>query len=105
LGPIRMDVNAAWDLAAHDISIANYWLEALPVSVAARGGSWINTGIEDAVFAHLWYPDAVMVNLHVSWLSPRKVRDITIVGEKGMLMFDDMKLFTPLRLYTQQDTP
>src|SRR3954452_14788015 len=84
LGPIRMDVNAAWDLAAHDVSIANYWLEALPSSVAAHGGSWINAGIEDAVFAHLWYPDGIMVNLHVSWLSPRKVRDITIVGEKGM---------------------
>src|SRR5439155_12957767 len=28
LGPVRLDVNAAWDLAAHDISIANYWLDA-----------------------------------------------------------------------------
>src|SRR5262249_52013185 len=28
LGPIRGDVNAAWDLASHDIAIANYWLAA-----------------------------------------------------------------------------
>lgn len=104
LGPIRMDVNAAWDLAAHDVSIANYWLEALPESVAAHGGSWINAGIEDAVFAHLWYPGGVMVNLHVSWLSPRKVRDITIVGENGMLTFDDMNLSEPVRLYDKQVT-
>jgi predicted dehydrogenase len=104
LGPIRMDVNAAWDLAAHDVSIANYWLEALPASVAAHGGSWINAGIEDAVFAHLWYPGGVMVNLHVSWLSPRKVRDITIVGENGMLTFDDMNLSEPVRLYDKQVT-
>jgi predicted dehydrogenase len=104
LGPIRMDVNAAWDLAAHDISIANYWLQGLPLSVAAHGGSWINSGIEDAVFAHLWYPHGIMVNLHVSWLSPRKVRDITVVGEQGMLTFDDMNLSEPLRLYDKQVT-
>ena len=50
-----------------------------------------------------------MVNLNVSWLSPRKVRDITVVGEKGMLTFDDMNLSEPLRLYdkgvTDQRTP
>jgi predicted dehydrogenase len=104
LGPIRMDVNAAWDLAAHDVAIANYWLQGLPLSVAAHGGSWINDGIEDAVFAHLWYPNGIMVNLHVSWLSPRKVRDITVVGETGMLTFDDMNLSEPLRLYDKQVT-
>ncbi|HEV2856139.1 MAG TPA: Gfo/Idh/MocA family oxidoreductase [Thermoanaerobaculia bacterium] len=104
LGPIRMDVNAAWDLAAHDVAIANDWLHAAPLHAAAQGGSWINDGIEDAVFANLWYPDGVMVNLHVSWLSPRKVRDITVVGEKGMLTFDDMNLSEPLRLYDKQVT-
>lgn len=104
LGPIRMDVNAAWDLAAHDVAIANYWLQTLPTSAAAQGGSWINAGIEDAVFANFWYPQGVMVNLHVSWLSPRKVRDITVVGEKGMLTFDDMNLSEPLRFYDRQVT-
>lgn len=109
LGPIRVDVNAAWDLAAHDIAIANYWLGALPLAAAAQGGCWINTGIEDTVFATLWYPDEVLVHLHVSWLSPRKVRDITAVGESGMLTFDDMNLSEPLRIYdrrvTEQRTP
>ncbi|HEY0513845.1 MAG TPA: Gfo/Idh/MocA family oxidoreductase [Thermoanaerobaculia bacterium] len=104
LGPIRMDVNAAWDLAAHDVAIANDWLGVVPLHAAAQGGSWINPGVEDAVFANLWYPDGVMVNLHVSWLSPRKVRDITVVGEKGMLTFDDMNLSEPLRLYDRQVT-
>jgi predicted dehydrogenase len=109
LGPIRMDVNAAWDLAAHDVSIANYWLESVPASVAAHGGCWINDGIEDAVFATLWYPGGVMTHLQVSWLSPRKVRDITVVGENGMLTFDDMNLSEPIRIYdkrvTEQRTP
>lgn len=104
LGPIRMDVNAAWDLAAHDIAIANDWMGGPPHSAAAQGGSWINGGIEDAVFATLWYPGDVMAHLHVSWLSPRKVRDITVVGEKAMLTFDDMNLSEPLRLYDKQVT-
>lgn len=109
LGPIRSDVNAAWDLAAHDVAIANYWLGATPLGAAAQGGSWINPGIEDAVFASLWYPGDVVAHLHVSWISPRKVRDITLVGEKGMLTFDDMNLQEPVRLYdkvvTEQRSP
>ena len=99
LGPIRGDVNAAWDLASHDISIANYWLESEPVSASAVGGSWINQGVEDAVFATLRYPGGVLVNLHVSWLNPRKTRDITVVGEDRMLTLDDMNLSEPVRIY------
>lgn len=104
LGPIRTDVNAAWDLAAHDLSIVNYWLGAEPQSVSALGGAWINGGVEDAVFATLRYPSATLVNLHVSWLNPRKSRDITVVGEKCMLTFDDMNLVEPLRIYDKQVT-
>jgi predicted dehydrogenase len=103
-GPIRLDVNAAWDLAAHDLSIVNYLLDAEPLSVSAIGGTWINQGIEDAVFATIRYPQGVLVNLHASWLNPRKARDITVVGEKRMLTFDDMNLNEPLRFYDKQVT-
>ena len=99
LGPIRADVGAAWDLAAHDVSIANYWLEALPTSVVAVGGSWVNPGLEDVVLATMKYPGEVLVNLHASWLHPRKTREITVVGERQMLSFDDLDLTEPIRLY------
>jgi predicted dehydrogenase len=104
LGPIRTDVNAAWDLAAHDVSIVDYWLGARALAASAVGASWINPGIEDAVFATLRYPGDVLVNLHVSWLNPRKTRDITIVGERRMLTFDDMNLAEPVRVYDKQVT-
>jgi predicted dehydrogenase len=104
LGPIRLDVNAAWDLAAHDLSIVNYWLDAEPLSVSAIGGTWINDGIEDAVFSTLRYPQGVLVNLHASWLNARKARDITVVGERRMLTFDDTNLNEPLRIYDKQVT-
>jgi predicted dehydrogenase len=104
LGPIRMDVDAAYDLASHDISIANHWLGANAVSVSAVGGVWINEGIADAVFATLRYPGNVLVNLHVSWLNPRKARDITVVGDRRMLTFDDMNISEPIRIYDKQVT-
>lgn len=103
-GPIRVDVNAAWDLASHDIAIADYWLGTSAVSVSASAGSWINPGIHDAVFATLRYPKDIIVNLHVSWLNPRKARDITVVGDQRMLTFDDMNLNEPLRIYDKQVT-
>ena len=99
LGPIRLDVNAAWDLAAHDISIVNYWLGASAKSASAVGGDYINKGVADVVFATLRYPNDVLVNLHASWLNPRKSRDITLVGDRKMLTFDDMNLQEPIRVY------
>jgi len=104
LGPIRVDVNAAWDLAPHDLSIANYWLQSEPISAAATGGIWINPGIEDAIFATLRYPGDVLLNLHVSWLSPRKARDITVVGDERMATLDDLNLTEPLRIYDKRVT-
>lgn len=104
LGPIRLDVNAAWDLAAHDISIVNHWLDAEPITASAVAGSWINPGVEDVVFASLRFPNEILVNLHVSWLNPRKARDITVVGERKMLTFDDINLTEPLRIYDKQVT-
>lgn len=102
LGPIRTDVNAAWDLAAHDISIANYWLETQPESVSAVGTGWINDGLDDVVFATLRYPGNVLVNFHASWLHPRKNRDITVVGDRRMLIFDDLSAGLPVRVYDKQ---
>jgi predicted dehydrogenase len=99
LGPVRVDVNAAWDLASHDISISNYWLDGVPISVSASGGSWLNPGVADVVFATLRYPEDVMVNVEASWLNPRKRRLISVVGAERMLTVDDMDLNEPLRLY------
>jgi predicted dehydrogenase len=82
----------------------NHWLGAGAIAASAVGASWINAGIEDAVFATLRYPGDVLVNLHVSWLNPRKTRDITLVGERRMLTFDDMNLAEPLRVYDKQVT-
>lgn len=99
LGPLRSDVNAAWDLAAHDISIADYCLDGKALTVSAVGGMWINPGIHDAVFSTLRYHDSKLVHLEVSWLNPKKARHMTVVGSERMLTFDDMNLIEPIRIY------
>jgi predicted dehydrogenase len=77
----------------------NYWLDDQPQSASAVGGSWINPNVEDAIFATLRYAEGVLVNLHASWLNPRKARDITVVGDRRMLTFDDLNPTEPVRIY------
>ncbi len=90
LGVVRTDVNALWNLAPHDVSIFNFLLGAAPLSVVAHGTDYLQKGIEDVVFAHFEYPGQVRASLHVSWLDPDKVRKVTLVGSRKMVVYDDM---------------
>jgi len=99
LGPIRQDVNALWDLAPHDFSMLRYWLGADPVDLVARGQAYLRPGTEDVVFVTLNYPDRVLASVHVSWLDPVKVRSVTVVGDRKMVVFDDTHATEKLRIY------
>lgn len=91
LGRIRTDVDALWNFAPHDISIIQYWLDnPKPISIAKRGMAFIQDGIDDVVFLNIVYPDKIMAEIHVSWLDPHKIRSITIVGSKKMIVYDDV---------------
>jgi predicted dehydrogenase len=99
LGRIQHDVNALWSFAPHDISIMNYWFDQEPVRVSARGFSYLNPAIEDVVFVTLEYPNDVGAHLHLGWLDPRKVRLMSVVGSKKMLVYDDVSLDAKIQLY------
>ena len=74
LGRIRSDVDALWNLAPHDISIIQYWLrDPEPESISRMGMDYIQTGVQDVVFLNVIYPHGIMVNIHVSWLDPRRL--------------------------------
>lgn len=109
LGPIRPDVNAAWDLAPHDISIVLHLLEQMPLRVTAQGFSYLQLGREDVVFITLEFPSGVAAHIRVSWLDPRKVREITVVGRQQMAVLDDLQPVEGLRVYdkgaTQEPSP
>jgi predicted dehydrogenase len=99
LGPIRSDANAAYDLAAHDIAIFNWLLADQPEQVSATGASFLQPDVEDLVFITMRYRGDVMASIQASWLNPKKVRDITVVGSKRMATWDDLQLTSPVAIF------
>jgi predicted dehydrogenase len=99
LGVVRQDVNAMWNLAPHDISIALRWLGKMPVAVNARGYTYLQPGIEDVVYLNLEFGDGVAVHIHVSWLDPSKVRRMTVVGSDKMVVYDDASTDAKIQLF------
>ena len=91
LGRIRSDVDALWNFAPHDVSIIQYWLgNPDPLIVKRSGMAYVQEGIDDVVFMNIHYPDDILVNIHVSWLDHHKVRRMTVVGSKKMVVYDDI---------------
>jgi predicted dehydrogenase len=91
LGQVRSDVNVWWNLAPHDVSILLHLLGGeRPRAIAARGVAYLQPGIEDVVFALLTWESGVTAHVHVSWLDPGKVRRVTVVGRRKMVVCDDV---------------
>jgi predicted dehydrogenase len=105
LGKVRTEENAFWSLAPHDVSIVLYLLGETPDFVSANGAAYLHDGVHDTVFANLHFPSGKMANIHVSWLDPHKVRKLTIVGTKKMLVFDDMQATEKIWIYDKGVEP
>jgi predicted dehydrogenase len=99
LGPIRTDVNVVWDLMTHDVSILLHFLNQRPAWVSAQGASFLSTRCEDVAFATLGFDGGVIANIRASWLDPRKVREITVVGSGKMAFFNDLETQEPVRIF------
>jgi predicted dehydrogenase len=90
LGRLRRDENTLWSFAPHDLSMIDFLVDAKPVSVATRGQSYLQEGIEDVCFVTLKFDGGQMAHIHLSWLNPRKERRLTLVCSKKMVEFDDV---------------
>lgn len=99
LGQVRPDENALWSFAPHDVSVALFLLGERPRRVAAQGRAYLQPGVEDVVFLHLDFASGVLAHLQLSWLDPHKRRTLTLVGERQMVVFDDMEPREKLRIY------
>jgi predicted dehydrogenase len=99
LGLYQKDINVAWDLAPHDISIILHLLEQFPESVNCCGGAHITPGIEDVTSMCLNFAKDRSAIIHSSWLEPRKVREMTIVGSKRMIVYDDVAPLEKIRIF------
>lgn len=101
LGIVRPDTNVVWDLASHDVSISMWLLRTKPLAVSAQGATWINPGRVDTASIALHFPNNVLATIYVSWLSPKRVRELSVVGSEKMLTLDDTNQATPLLLHSK----
>ncbi len=99
LGLFQKDINVAWDLAPHDISIIQYIMGEQPVAVNCRGSAHITPGVEDVTTMCLSFPKQRTAIIHSSWLDPRKVREMTIVGSQRMIVYDDVVPLEKIKIY------
>lgn len=99
LGKVRQDENALLSFAPHDISVAVYLMGEEPYSVNAFGQSYLQDGIEDVVFLTMNFSKKKIAHIHVSWLDPHKIRRLTVVGSRKMVVFDDMESSEKIRVY------
>ncbi|MGD0348754.1 MAG: Gfo/Idh/MocA family oxidoreductase [Verrucomicrobiota bacterium] len=99
LGLFQEDINVAWDLAPHDISIILSVIGEQPITVNCRGSAHITQGIEDVTTMCLGFAKQRTAIIHSSWLDPRKVREMTIVGSKRMIVYDDVAPLEKIRIF------
>jgi predicted dehydrogenase len=101
LGIFQKDINVVWDLAPHDISILGYIFGTAPLQVSAHGGAYVQHRVNDVAQLTLHYPNDMLALIHVSWLSPSKIRRFTIVGDRQMVVYDDVETTDKIRVYNR----
>jgi len=99
LGLFQKDINVAWDLAPHDISIILHVLGEFPISVNCQGNAHVTPQVEDVTNMSLLFRHKRFATIQSSWLEPRKVREMTIVGSQRMIVYDDLQTHEKIKVY------
>jgi predicted dehydrogenase len=99
LGLFQKDINVAWDLAPHDISIILHLLDEQPTAVSCQGSCHVNRSIEDVTMMYLTFKKNRCAFIQNSWLDPKKVRQMTVVGSRRMIIYDDTEPLEKLKIY------
>ena len=87
------------DLAPHDLSILIHWLDRPVVQVSASARSVFQSDVPETAFITLTFEGGTNANVQISWLAPRKVRQMVVVGSKRMIQYDDNASDEPIRIY------
>ena len=89
--PARIrDVGVVVDLAPHDVDIMRFLTGMNPMRVYAETEQQIHTDHEDLLFGLLRFPDGITGALEINWLTPTKMRETLVLGEKGLFRVDDL---------------
>ncbi|QHI70269.1 Gfo/Idh/MocA family protein [Tichowtungia aerotolerans] len=118
LGLYQQDINVAWDLAPHDLSIILHLIDSNPVEVNCRGKTNCNTtgagcenrrncraNIPDVSNMTLVFDDGCFATVHNSWLDPRKVRDMAIIGDRKMIVYDELQDYEKVKIFDRRIEP
>ncbi len=105
LGLFQKHYNVIWDLAPHDISIIAYLMDAFPAVVNCQGKANVTPGIEDVANATFQFNGGGYAVVHVSWLDPRKVREMSIVGTRKMIVYDDLEPLQKVKVFDMRVEP
>jgi predicted dehydrogenase len=101
LGLFRNDINVIWDLAPHDISILLYLFDKKPERIKVQAHAHLQSHIEDVAHLDLNFADNMNAHIHVSWLHPCKIRRITVIGDKRMVVYDDTNPAEMIKIYNK----
>ncbi|HEV8537198.1 MAG TPA: Gfo/Idh/MocA family oxidoreductase [Candidatus Limnocylindria bacterium] len=101
LGLHQFDINVLWDLGPHDVSITLYWLGEEPEWIQATGACFVQPEIEDVVFLVMGFPSGAIAHAHLSWLAPSKLRTMTVIGSRKMVVYDDVQAVEKVKVYDQ----
>jgi UDP-2-acetamido-3-amino-2,3-dideoxy-glucuronate N-acetyltransferase len=102
LGKFRTEENILWSFAPHDISVILLLLGEMPREVSAHGGYYLHQDIADVTITTMTFASGVRAHIFVSWLHPYKEQKLVIVGDKRMLLFDDVAPQDKLLLYSHK---
>ena len=90
-GTVRSFENVMWSLGVHDIAVMVYLLGGAPMKISSHGHCGLQPDIQDSVYLSMRFPENVLAHLHNSWLWHEKVRGTTVIGEYGILVYDELK--------------
>ena len=99
LGLFQKDINVAWDLAPHDISIILDIFGEVPLQINCQGNAHVTPGIEDVANISLNFRNNRFATIQSSWIEPRKIRQMTFVGSQRMIVYNDISQSEPVRIY------
>lgn len=89
IGKIRNEENILWSFAPHDISMILALAGSTPEEVYATGSCYLNPNVHDVTTTHLSFANGINAHIFVCWLNPFKEQKLVVVGDRGMMVFDD----------------
>ncbi len=91
LGKIRREENALWSFAPHDVSMILALAQRMPERINCHGEAWLSPDVADLTLSHFDFGDGLQAHIFVTWLNPYKDHRLVVVGDRAMIVFDDIQ--------------